>query len=53
MPIVKIKLGREVLLKVNDKLIVNLTKLLRIAEDRDKWKELSKMICSIACGNSA
>ena len=23
------------------------TKLRRIAEDRDKWKELSKMICSI------
>ena len=26
------------------------TKLRRKAEDRDKWKELSKMICSIARG---
>ena len=26
----------------------DLTKLRRIAEDRDKWKELSRMICSIA-----
>ena len=26
----------------------DLTKLRRIAEDRDKWKELSKIICSIA-----
>ena len=26
----------------------DLTELRRIAEDRDKWKELSKIICSIA-----
>ena len=24
------------------------TKLRKIAEDRDKWKELSEMVCSIA-----
>ena len=30
----------------------DLTKLRGIAEGRDKWKELSKMICSIAWGET-